>query len=210
MEDITLEEETSYHPQRVGGRETGHSQRRNARHVRQEDEEDDQWSNKKEQERHVQREISRQSALNNVQILSSADQERKRVMSGDWMQLEKYPSTIKHSKKEEKDAKRTVSTPPDAIVSPPTSPIMQGTPPSVASLQGTSQLSDKVSSAKLDQLKMLFPDRSEDSLMLSLKVCQYSVDETVNYILSKDELASRNEEERKRVMPTHYSTMLQF
>jgi hypothetical protein len=69
----------------------------------------DRWSN--ERSSHNRQDID-QSILNTLQVFSSADQQRKNIISGDWMQLEKYPSTLNYNNKNN----TTTTTTPDNTV----------------------------------------------------------------------------------------------
>ena len=136
--------------------------------------EKDRWSNKEEQDRYVQKQIRKQSVLNNVQVLSSRNQELKKAATGDWMQLERYPSTMEQNKKETKTHRRQHTAP------------QLSSPVSTATVTGSN---DKLAE-KLEQLKTILPNHSHESLLSSLKVCDYSVDDTIDYILNKDEICN--------------------
>ena len=150
--------------------------------------EDDQWSNKEEQERHMQREIVTQSMLNPIQMLSSEDHARKRtVSSGEWMQLEKYhssPSQALNTGRGSTSSQRAVVT------------IQAKFHPSAVHVSDEASGSSNRTRIKrqvvrldelIDQLKTMFPDHSDTTLEASLRDCNYDINEAITMLLGEDQ-----------------------
>ena len=138
-------------------------------------EEQNLWDNKLEQERHVQREIRKQTMLNPIQMLSSIQHDRasdlKHRTSNDYRQLDKYPAT---PKRDNEEAESSISH-----------------APSVQKQVGRAVKPTDQSASVLANLKLLFPNHKEEQLLSVIaehKGCD--IDTAISAILGEDELAN--------------------
>lgn len=163
----------------------------------------DNWTNQEEQDRHIQREIRQQAVLNPVQMLSSEDYVRKKTISGDWMQLDKYPSSTMQTKESEtqqnvEQQHRPAKTKQhnrgqQNLQSQMSSQQPQAQRSSIQSVQTTSHDTEsqtKKTPEVLQYLKMLFPNHHDDTLLSTIIECNYDMDDTITALLNKDEFAN--------------------
>ena len=139
----------------------------------------DQWSNKEEQERYMQREIATQSMLTPIQMLSSEDHARKKaVSSGEWKQLDKYHSSPAQafSKAQPSTTQHRAVVTIKATLSPTHT---EETSFPVRQVVKVDEL--------VDQLKTLFPDHSNAKLKENLRECGYDLNDTITMILGEDQ-----------------------
>ena len=160
---------------------------------------EDNWTNQEEQDRHIQREIRQQAVLNPVQMLSSEDYVRKKTISGDWMQLDKYPSSTMQTK--ESETQQNVKRPAKIKQQQgqqTSQPQMSSSQPqthhsSIQSVPNTShdmESQNKKTPDILQYLKMLFPNHNNDTLLSVLIECRYDMEDTITALLNKDEFAN--------------------
>ncbi len=138
-------------------------------------EEENMWDNTLEQERHVQREIRKQSVLNPIQMLSSIQHDRasdlKHQTSNDYRQLHKYPST---AKRDDEEVESSINH----------SPSVQ------KQVDSTARPSDQ-SASVLANLKLLFPNHREEQLLSVLAEHEgCDIDTAISTILGEDDLAN--------------------
>ena len=162
----------------------------------------DNWTNQEEQDRHIQREIRQQAVLNPVQMLSSEDYVRKKTISGDWMQLDKYPSSTMQTKEsetqqnvEQQDRPAKTKQHQGQQNSQPqmSSQQPQAQSSSIQNVQTTShdmESQDKKTPEVIQYLKMLFPNHHEDTLLSAIIESHYNMDDTITALLNKDEFAN--------------------